>query len=185
MIRNTTIRAKKGLCPLCSDGKEKELTKGLCSNYHYWQNIKMKSVAKQEEKEVVKEKDLWDLIETLDLVYSHYIRLKSADEDGRCKCVTCGYEDDWKVLQCGHFIPRQHFYTRYLEINTHPQCKVCNEYKKGNMVIYANYLNSIKPGIVESLQEQANIIYKFSRDEIKSMTIEYRQKIKQLKLINP
>lgn len=55
MAFNSTIKQKIGICALCSDGKEKPLTKKLCSA-HYWQSIKLKSAAKQQEKEEVENK---------------------------------------------------------------------------------------------------------------------------------
>lgn len=179
MTFNSTIKQKIGECNQC--GRTAPLTKGQCT-YCYWGNIRMKSVAKQQEREVAKGEDLSTLINDLDLIYSRYIRLKASDLYGFCECVTCGKRDDYKNMQCGHFIPRQHLYTRFLEINTHVQCKGCNEYKRGNLGAYSKYLEKIRPGTVEALQEQSHIIYKYSREELKSMIADYTKKAAKLVL---
>ena len=43
------------------------------------------------------------LVKKLDAVFSIYIRRRFAVND-IAKCVTCGKEDHWKSLQCGHFM---------------------------------------------------------------------------------
>lgn len=183
MIRNSTIRAKRGLCPLCSDGKEKELTKGLCSNYHYWQQLKMKSVAKQQEREVIKD-GLSDIISDLDAVYSRYLRLKAADKSGFCECYTCGGKVRWQEAQCSHFIGRAHLYLRWDSRNTVVACSDCNIGLQGNIPSYSRKLELQSPGLVQILQEESHIVYKPSISELKERISEYSQKIKQLKLIN-
>ena len=59
----------------------------------------------------------------LDQVFSRYIRKRDADENGMGRCVTCF---QWRRLQCGHFIPRQHKSTRWDELNCAGQCAHCN-----------------------------------------------------------
>lgn len=179
-MRNSTIRIKTGICSLCTDNKEKPLTKGLCSN-HYWSSIRMKSVAKQEEKELAKDDDLSTLVADLDILFSRYIRLKDADLYGKCTCISCGKKDKWVMMDCGHFIPRAHMYTRFSELNCAPQCKNCNQHLRGNIAAYAKALEEISPGRVEILQEHAHMVYKYSREELKSMISDYSNKIKQLK----
>lgn len=180
MSRNSTIRTKFGICPLCGDHKEKPLTKGMCSN-HYWQSIRIKSVAKQEERELAKDESLSTLVADLDIVFSRYIRLKHADLYGKCTCISCGKKEKWVMMDNGHFIPRQHMHTRFSEDNCFPQCKNCNQYLNGNLIEYAKSLEDRKPGSVAALQEQANVIYKYDRTELKAMISEYTNKTKQLK----
>lgn len=176
---NSTIKAKTGICPLCSDGKEKPLTKGLCV-LHYWMQIKTKSAAKQQEKEVIKEESLSTLINDLDVVFSRYIRIKNSDLYGNVKCISCNSEGHWRDFDCGHFIPRGNMYTRFLEQNCAPQCIKCNRVKNGNLAVYAKAIELINPGCVELLMEQGRIVYNYSRDELKSMIADYTKKVKKL-----
>lgn len=64
-------------------------------------------------------------------VFSEYIRLKFSDENGYCKCYTCGTIRYWKNLDCGHGIGRQHKATKFNEKNNRPQCKPCNGFEGG------------------------------------------------------
>jgi hypothetical protein len=70
-------------------------------------------------------------------VFSIYIRLRDADENGICKCFTCSARKHWKMMQAGHGIPRQHWGTRYLEKNVHAQCRKCNFFEQGKQSEYA------------------------------------------------
>lgn len=58
----------------------------------------------------------------LDAIFSKYIRLKYADENGNVACYTCGKVMHWKQIQNGHFISRQYLATRWHEDNCRPQC---------------------------------------------------------------
>jgi len=42
----------------------------------------------------------------LDSIFSRYIRLSYADNNGMVKCVTSGDMYHWKNIQNGHFITR-------------------------------------------------------------------------------
>lgn len=179
MSYNSTIRSKTGICPMCSDTNKKPLTKGLCQN-HYWQSIRMKSAQKAQEKELSNDTDLQTLVNDLDIIFSRYIRLRDADSGGHVSCYTCGAFGHWKDLDCGHFISRSHMYTRYSELNCKPQCKSCNQMKDGNLIEFARHLENDHPGSVEILQEQAHIIYKHTRDELKGMIGAYTTKLKQV-----
>ena len=59
----------------------------------------------------------------LDKVFSLYIRKRDALPNGMGACVTCGKVT---VVQCGHFIKRQHTAGRWNEHNAHGQCAGCN-----------------------------------------------------------
>lgn len=87
---------------------------------------------KQKDKPKVKkvsEKMLWDM-------FSLYIRLRDSDENGICRCFTCGNYRHYTKLDCGHGIPRQHKATKYNEQNNHAQCKHCNGFEGGMREAY-------------------------------------------------
>ena len=54
-------------------------------------------------------------------------RISAADDNGYCKCVSCGRLDHYKNMDGGHFIPKGSSSRWALEEqNVHPQCKGCN-----------------------------------------------------------
>lgn len=91
-------------------------------------------------KKMDKKANVKQLIIDLDNVFSIYIRQKYADEKGFCKCYTCGKIDHWKSLQCGHYLSRKHYSTRWEEKNCFPQCVKCNIFSEGNKPSFARRL---------------------------------------------
>ena len=75
-----------------------------------------------------------------DRVFSEYIRLKNANKDWICKCVTCWAEMSYTDIQNGHFISRGNMRYRFSEINCHPQCYKCNCILSGNYQRYTFYM---------------------------------------------
>jgi len=65
------------------------------------------------------------LVIKLDTVFSQYIRRKDAINE-IATCVTCNKKDHYKKLQCGHFMSRRHYSTRWDENNVGVQCYGCN-----------------------------------------------------------
>ena len=54
-------------------------------------------------------------------------RMKSADDNGYCSCVSCGKNVHWKECDGGHYIPKgSSSYWSLEECNVWPQCKGCN-----------------------------------------------------------
>ena len=82
------------------------------------------------------------LIAKLDTIFSKYIRLRDADQNGYCRCVTCGERYHWKKIQAGHFISRKHYATRWDENNVHAQCVACNVFRAGEQYKYSLYLGN-------------------------------------------
>src|SRR5690606_31085440 len=55
------------------------------------------------------------------------VRLKAADDNGYCTCVTCGAIGKWTEFDGGHFIPKgSSSYWALEEENLACQCKGCN-----------------------------------------------------------
>lgn len=73
----------------------------------------------------------------LDKVFSEYIRRRDADEEGYGICITCRKR---ALLECGHFIPRQHAATRFLPENSAGQCARCNRWLHGDQAEYYTVL---------------------------------------------
>jgi len=121
-------------------------------------------------------------IESLDTVFSEFIRLRDSDENGYCKCISCGRLFYYKELDCGHFVNRKHKSTRFDEKNCNAQCKSCNSYDEGNSVGYAKGLIE-KHGqdVLDLLIAKKNTTTKISQFDIDTLGAMYREKVKELK----
>ena len=114
----------------------------------------------------------------LDRTYSKYMRLAAAGLDLKVQCFTCSTRKDYKLIQCGHFVPRAHLGLRWEEINTKPQCSYCNINLRGNLKVFAENLEKERPGIVEQLSEMARQVYSPTRDELKQQLTHYQNKLR-------
>ena len=54
------------------------------------------------------------------------VRLKAADSNGMCVCVSCGVIRHYTDMQGGHYIAAKNASTRLIEENINPQCRQCN-----------------------------------------------------------
>lgn len=111
------------------------------------------------------------LVKKLDTVFSIYIRRRFAVND-ISKCVTCGKEDNWKSLQCGHFMSRKHMNTRWNEDNCQVQCAGCNVFRYGEQYKYSLYLGN---NLSEQLHIESKQIRKFADVELQELIEHYTQ----------
>jgi hypothetical protein len=84
-----------------------------------------KFLKKREPKKTNRQK----LIVKLDEVFSEWVRLRDCDNEGMCKCITCGHPFHWRAGDAGHFIDRDQMGTRYEEPNVNAQCRKCNRFE--------------------------------------------------------
>lgn len=119
-------------------------------------------------------------LEKLDNVFSIFIRMRDADDNGNVKCVTCPEISHWKAMDCGHFIPRGKLATRYSEINSHQQCPACNRLKDGNLHKYEIFMRATY-GIkaIEQLKIKSHETVKWMSHEIQEMIEVFKSKIKK------
>lgn len=173
---NSTIRIKKKNCSRC--GKPEYIfSRGRCKSC-----ATIEDTLAKEEEEGGQEIGLPELIAELDTLVSRYIRLKNADKDGLVQCYTCTAKKPIAEMQAGHYVPRGNMLLRFdIERNIRPQCKDCNEYKRGNLAIYGQKLEQELPGVTELLYNESLLVYKYTRDELRQMINEYTIKIKKLK----
>ena len=130
----------------------------------------------------MKTKSISSLKSKLDRVFSEFIRLRDADENGLCRCYCCGKLLHWKQSQNMHFIPRQHMALRYSETNCHSGCIKCNYYNNGNIEAYTVHLKKdYGNDIVEKLLVAKSQVVKFSVTEYEVMIKKYMQLVKELK----
>ena len=106
------------------------------------------------------------LVKKLDEVFSKWIRQREE------KCFTCGSIQD---LQAGHYISRNCLLLRWDKCNVHTQCKVCNEYKNGNLEVFKQRL-VYKYGLdtVENLERMKFNIVKFTHKDLKELINKYK-----------
>lgn len=124
-----------------------------------------------------------ELIKVLDRIFSEYIRLSAADDNGYVCCSTCGAIHHWKDIDCGHFIPRAREATRYDPINCKPQCKRCNRFRSGEHDLFRNELMAIYgKEAIEHMEQKARLGGSYDAYQLRQMIIEYREKVKKLKI---
>lgn len=117
------------------------------------------------------------LVKKLDTVFSQYIRLSNADNNGYCTCVTCNKTFFWKEIQAGHFMSRKHYSTRWDERNVKPQCVRCNIYNQGEGYLYSLYLGD---KLSKKLLEESRELRKFTNIELEEMIADYSERVKKL-----
>ena len=110
-------------------------------------------------------------------VFTEYIRRR----DGGV-CISCGKKDDWKNLDCGHYIPKTAGLSIYfLETNNHAQCTGCNRFRHGNLPAYALALRQkYGEGILEELDAKRRQIKKYTVAEYQELTKHYSELLKTL-----
>jgi hypothetical protein len=115
-------------------------------------------------------------------VFSEFIRLRDADENGLCKCFTCGLVRPWRNMDCGHGIGRQHKSTKFNELNNHAQCKRCNGFEGGKREVYKQRVDELYgEGTWDKLEIASRQTVKRGKVEIEIMTAYYKEKVLELK----
>ncbi|MES2382349.1 MAG: recombination protein NinG [Bacteroidota bacterium] len=118
------------------------------------------------------------LINDLDYVHSRIVRMTAANKFGYANCFTCGKEQHWSMMQLSHFIKRANTLTRWDFRANRCCCKHCNETLDGNLEVFAYKLDEEQNGLSQQLQEIAREPYKWSREELKSLLIDLRAKLR-------
>jgi len=119
------------------------------------------------------------------------VRLKAADDNGYCSCVTCKVTKMWNEgMQGGHFIPKKHSsYWSLVEENIHPQCIGCNQFGMLHGIAaqqYTIYMQDMYgKDYVDQMLADAKKPIKISPAEYRQMIEEFEENIDfQLKRIN-
>lgn len=117
------------------------------------------------------------IVKKLDVIFSQYIRLKYSDYSGMTECFTCGKRDHYKSMQCGHFMSRKNYSTRWDENNVRVQCVGCNMFKSGEQ-----YLFSLKLGeeLAQEMHIKSQQIVKFTSDELIEKIDHYTSEVKRM-----
>tara|TARA_R100000808_G_scaffold8704_1_gene24494 strand:+ start:1999 stop:2403 length:405 start_codon:yes stop_codon:yes gene_type:complete len=120
-------------------------------------------------------KSISKLKKELDKWFSLYIRLRHATDLGISECFTCGKQDHYKKLQCGHFQSRRHTATRWNEYNCQVQCPKCNIFQQGMQWEFGNKLDALYG------QATAFDLHHLALTTVKMSRVDYEQEIRYYK----
>lgn len=121
------------------------------------------------------------LVKKADAIFSQYIRKRYADNNGIAECFTCGKKDHWKSLQCGHFMSRKHYSTRWDEKNCQVQCSGCNVFRWGEQFKFGRNLDiKLGKGTADSLEQKSRQILKYNNIELIELIEHYKKKVAEL-----
>ena len=138
--------------------------------------LKFRKIKPKQKSDLQKMEDkLWD-------IFSVFIRLRDSDENGVCRCFTCGVIKHWTKGDCGHGIPRQHKATKFNEWNNHFQCKKCNGFEGGMREAYEKAMDKkYGPGTWTKMLVASKQTVHFSAVLLKNNIEYYTQKVQELK----
>jgi len=119
------------------------------------------------------EKTLWTW-------FSRFIRLRDADRNGMCKCITCKKIFFWKEGDAGHFISRNHKATKYDIQNVNAQCIHCNRFQSGNQFEHGLAIDDkFGSGTAQKLLIKSKMACKRKESDYFYLIEEYKNKAKQ------
>jgi hypothetical protein len=113
------------------------------------------------------------LVKNLDTIFSTYIRRKDAIDD-IATCVTCGKKDHYKNLQCGHFMSRSNYSTRWEENNVGVQCYGCNISRSGEQYKFSQYLGDM---LSNEMFVKSKQTVKFADEDLINLIKYYTEKV--------
>lgn len=151
----------KGRCKFCAM-KSYKSTERLSKEKHK-RNFNSVSIKKLEK----------DLV----IIHSLYVRLKNANKYGILNCFVCNKPIHYTKAHNSHYIDRLHRATRYLDENCHESCPSCNAIHNENKEPYKQALERWRKGTVEFLEKLKHKTYKFTRNELEQLIIEYKNKV--------
>lgn len=112
------------------------------------------------------------------------VRLKAADDNGYCQCVSCGVTKHWKEMQGGHFIPRGNKATKLLEENVHPQDAGCNMYGMRYGDAEKQYtlwmVDMYGREFVDDLIRSKGTVHKWLRCDLEELKVSFTKQIKEV-----
>jgi hypothetical protein len=129
-----------------------------------------------------KKDDRQKLIAKLDIVFSEFIRLRDADKNGICKCITSGEFEHWTKVDAGHFITRDNFATRWDEQNVNAQGRGDNRFKSGKQYEHGLAIDKKHgPGTASKLLIKSKSPCNWEEFELVKMIGYYKDQVKILK----
>ena len=111
------------------------------------------------------------------------VRVKAADDNGYCQCVTCETISQWNDgMQGGHFISRGKTKWCLSEENVHPQCAACNGFgmKYHNKeAVYTIFMQDMYGyDFVQNMLDTQGEVVKLSRLDLEDSIADSKEQIK-------
>ena len=149
-------------CLICIWVAEKEKKKAQA------QKLEAKQKAKKAKVKSDKATTQTKFREHADYAVSLYIRLR--DRGKPC----CSCRKWWEEnFQCGHFVTRGNYATRWDFQNCHGQCPNCNWPLSGNTYLHGKFINeTYGAGIADALIAKGNTIVKYTRDDLINIALQ-------------
>lgn len=143
-----------------------------------------KSVAKRLaiQKPKKKRKTIARLLEDAAELLQKIRRIEESDENGYCKCASCGKVDHYKNMDGGHYIPRSKTAVKINETNIHPQCRNCNHFRKEEARCpYSIFMiETYGYEYVKWLEAESRKEKKYTRGELEEIIIGFKARLKEI-----
>jgi hypothetical protein len=124
-----------------------------------------------------------ELVKKADKLFSQYIRLRDSDEHGRAKCITSGKIDLVSKMDCGHFISRGKWATRWDFKNAHAQSKRDNIFHSGRQYEHGLAIDQkYGKGTAEMLRIKSNNIFKKDPMVLKIIILDIETRLEELRI---
>jgi hypothetical protein len=126
-------------------------------------------------------KNLASAKKTADGWFSKYVRIRDADVNGMCKCITCDTVKHWKEMDAGHFQSRRYNIARWHVHNAHAQCQKCNQYGSGEQYKHGKEIDlRYGEGTAEYLATLTRSLYKINKSEVMAIAREFKKEAERL-----
>ena len=130
-----------------------------------------------------KPKSIARLVDDCAVLLQKLVRMKAADSNGYCSCVTCGKRDHYTAMQGGHLIERGRTATKLVEEQINPQCPGCNMYRMktaSGVLDYRRFMVGMYgEELVQELEQLSKQTKKYTRAEVEELTAEFKRQIKE------
>ncbi len=112
-------------------------------------------------------------VATLDRAFSLKIRARDCPE-GWGFCITCEQPKGYGEMDCGHYLGRQYFATRWDPMNCAAQCQTCNRYNEG---LKAKFRVALVAKYGEDAITRMELLHKIGKKPDSIQSLEIRKKI--------
>jgi hypothetical protein len=118
---------------------------------------------------------LGDYLKLAQQIFNRYINMRDKGKP----CISCFKPITGRVNASHYYNANNHYFLRFDEDNVHSSCITCNQHLHGNLIQYRKGLQErIGDARISRLDELSNQTRKFTKDELKELITEYKEKIK-------
>lgn len=118
---------------------------------------------------------LADYLKLAQQIFNKYINIRDKGKN----CISCFKPITGRVNASHYYNANNHYALRFDEDNVHSSCITCNQHLHGNLIQYRKGLQErIGDARISRLDELSNQTRKFTKEELKELITEYKEKIK-------